>query len=337
MKIKDVAKKAGVHASVVSRVLNHDATLKIKKETRERILATVKELGYVPNHAARNLKKNETKMIGMIIPDFSNPVYSSIIHGAETMAAQEGYTLLVYSKKHIAKNNSYFSHLVDGKIDGLLIATLELDGQDLKELAELDKPFILVNRSIEGFNNYVVLDDEHAGYIAADHLIELGHTNIAHITGPFETGTGLKRYNGFKNRLDIANIKIKPEYIRKGTYSLLSGYGQMNQLLTLPEPPTAVFAANILISLGAMRAAQEKGFVIPDDISIIGIHDVAFAPVLNPALTTINMPLYEMGEAAVQKIIENIQAKRPNSEVKGLMIKGGELILRESTSAHMPK
>lgn len=337
MTIKDVAKKAGVHPSVVSRVLNKDVTLKIKKETRERILETVNELGYVPNHAARNLKKNQTNMIGMIIPDFSNPVYSSIIHGAENKAAQEGYTLLVYSKKHIAKSHSSFSHLIEGRIDGLLIATLELDDKALKELAELDKPFILVNRSAEGFDNYVLLDDEHAGYIAADHLISLGHTKIAHITGPFETGTGLKRYYGFKNRLETAGINLTPEYVRKGQYSLESGHEQMNHLLKLQEPPTAVFTANIMIALGAMRAAQENGLTIPDDISIIGMHDVAFAPTLNPSLTTVNMPLYEMGEAAMQKIIENIRTKRPNAEVKGLIIKGGELILRESTKAQQDR
>ena len=335
--IKDVAKKAGVHPSVVSRVLNQDATLKIKKETRERVLRTVEELDYVPNHSARNLKRNETMMIGMIIPDFSNPVYSSIIHGAENKAAEEGYNLLVYSKNQKGIGGNYFSHLVEGRIDGLLIAASELDDKDILELTELNKPFILVNRSVEGIDNHVVLDDEKAGYIAAEHLIGLGHERIAHITGPFETGTGLKRFNGFENGLRDAGINLNADYIRKSSYSMHSGYEQMNHLLNLEERPTAVFAANIMISLGAMRAVQERGLKIPEDISIIGVHDVSFATALNPALTTIRMPLYEMGEVAVLKIIESIKSKVPNRQMEGIMIEGGELILRESTKELTPE
>lgn len=329
--IKDVAKKAGVHPSVVSRVLNKDVTLKIKKETRERILLIVEELGYVPNHSARNLKRNETMMIGMIIPDFSNPVYSSIIHGAESKAAEEGYNLLVYSKDQKGIENKYFSHLIEGRIDGLLVAVSEFEDKDILELAELDKPFVLVNRFVEGIDNHVVLDDERAGYMAVEHLIKLGHKKIAHITGPIETGTGLKRYEGFEKGLQDAGIELNAEYIRKSTYTMKSGYDKMNDLLKLEEPPTAVFAGNIMISLGAMRAVQEKGLKIPEDVSIIGIHDVAFAPALNPPLTTIRMPLYEMGEAAVQKIIENIRGKASNKDMKGITIEGGELIVREST------
>lgn len=335
--IKDVAKKAGVHPSVVSRVLNKDVTLKIKKETRDRILITVEELGYVPNHSARNLKRNETMMIGMIIPGFSNPVYSSIIHGAENKAAEEGYNLLVYSKDQKGIGNNYFSHLIEGRIDGLLIAVSEFEDKDIKELAELDKPFILVNRFVEGIENHVVLDDEKAGYMAANHLIELGHTDIAHITGPFEIGTGINRYKGFKDGIKDGGIELKAEYIRKSAYTIQSGYDEMNQLLKLEGPPTAVFAANIMISLGAMRAVQEKGLEIPTDISIIGIHDVAFAPVLNPPLTTIKMPLYEMGEAAVKKIVENIKGKSSNKDMEGIIIEGGELIVRDSTKAFTPE
>src|SRR5699024_3711581 len=190
---------------------------------------------------------------------------------------------------------------------------------------------------VEGIENHVVLDDETAGYMAAKHLMELGHTNIAHITGPFEIGTGFNRYKGFKNGIEDAGIELKAEYIRKSAYTIQSGYDEMNQLLKLEEPPTAVFAANIMISLGAMRAVQEKGHEIPNDISIIGIHDVAFAPVLNPPLTTIRMPLYEMGEAAVKKLVENIKGKSSNKDMEGIMIEGGELIVRDSTKEFIPE
>ncbi|WP_172840482.1 LacI family DNA-binding transcriptional regulator [Virgibacillus phasianinus] len=328
--LKDVAKSAGVHPSVVSRVVNNDDGLHIKEDTRRRILDTIKELNYRPNQSARNLKKNETKMLGMVIPDFSNPVYASIIHGAEDQAAMENYNLLVYSMKQKGLKKNYFSHLLEDRIDGLLIANSESDDTEILELQKTNKPFVLVNRLINGINNYVVLNDELGGKLATKHLTELGHKRIAHITGPLFTGTGLRRFQGYRQGLREADIEFNSSHVQESEYTVESGYASMQKLLNLPELPTAIFASNIMICLGAMRAIYDKGLSIPEDISIVGIHDTFFGSSLFPSLTTVKMPLYEMGAESVKKLIASIKGdERENGQ--GLTIKEASLIVRDST------
>lgn len=329
--LKEVAKLAGVDPSIVSRVVNKDPALNIKAETRARILEAVEELNYRPNLAARNLKKNETKLLGMIIPDFSNPVYASIIHGAEDQAALEGYDLLVYSMKQKGLEKKYFSHLLEGRIDGLLIANSESDKKDILELKQKNKPFVLVNRYVPGINDYVILDDVNGGKLATKHLAELGHKRIAHISGPLYTGTGLSRVQGYREGLREEQIEFIPGYLQESEYSVEGGYKAAQVLLDLPAPPTAIFAANILICLGAMKAIYDRGLSIPSDISIIGFHDVLFASSLFPSLTTVKMPLYEMGRESVSKLIKRIQGKDEEIE-QGQIINGASLLIRDSTS-----
>lgn len=326
--MKDVARKAGVHPTVVSRVLNNDNTLKIKTTTRERILEAVKELNYFPNRSAQNLKRNETKMLGLVIPDFSNPVYSEIIHGAENQAASEGYNLMVYSTKQKDSEKNKFSHLIEGRTDGLLIAVSESDDDEIIELKKSKKPFLLINRIIENVDNYVVMNDAVAGELATMHLIELGHNKISHITGPLDTGTGKTRLKGYKKSLLNSKIKVPASYIQTSSYSIDGGYAAMNKLLALNTVPTAVFAGSILIALGAMRAIRDANLDIPEDISIVTIHDVPFASALHPPLTTVEMPLYEMGKEAVKNLITVIKGEEKKTN---LTIEGGELILRSST------
>lgn len=331
--LKDVAKFVGVHPSVVSRVINNDHNLKVRESTRNRILSAVEELNYQPNQSARNLKMNKTKMLGMVIPDFSNPVYASIIHGAEDQAAAQGYNLLLYSMKQRGLDKNYFSHLLENRIDGLLIANSASDDTEVQNLQQTNKPFVLVNRFINGIEQYVILDDKYGSSLATKHLADLGHTNIAHITGPLYTATGLKRFQGFRESLKEENISFNSNYIQESEYSITSGYDSMEKLLDLPEPPTAVFAASVLISIGAMKAIHDRKLKIPDDISIVGFHDFEFSSALSPALTTVKMPLYKMGQEAVKKLILVVQGDKKDG-MRGLKIDGGSLIVRESTKTY---
>ncbi|WP_050182433.1 LacI family DNA-binding transcriptional regulator [Domibacillus robiginosus] len=328
--LKEVAKLAKVDPSVVSRVVNNDPALNIKTETRKRILDAIEKMNYRPNLSARNLKKGQSKMLGMIIPDFSNPVYSSMIHGAEDQAAHEGYNLLVYSMKQKGLEKSY-SPLLEGQIEGLLIANSEIDNKEILELKKTKKPFILVNRFVPGIDNYVVANDVLGAKLATKHLIDQGHHLIAHISGPLFTGTGLNRFQGYREGLQEKNVDFSPVYVQESKYTVESGYESMQRLLDLPTPPTAVFASNIMICLGAMKAIHDRGLSVPKDISIIGVHDVFFASTLQPPLTTIEMPLYDMGKEAVKKLITIIQGDEGENE-RGIMIDGASLILRSSTS-----
>lgn len=323
--LKQVAQLAGVDSSTVSRVINNDSSLSIKLETRERILNAIKELNYTPNLAARNLKNRETKILGLAITDFFNPVMASIIHGAELRAKREGYNLLVYSAEQ--DQSKIINSLVDRQIDGLLISSPEFGDEDILKLNDKDLPIISVNRKVLGMENYVTVNDMQGSKLGVKHLIEFGHKKIAHISGPLYTTTGVERLMGYRKAINEENIKFTSEFVQESEYSIEGGYIAMKNLLSLSNRPTAVFASSILIALGAMKAIHEEGLSIPNDISLVGFHDVYFADAIFPGLTTVKMPLEEMGDIAIGKLIDIIHKKGKN---EGITIPGERIINRES-------
>jgi len=323
--LKQVAQLAGVDSSTVSRVINNDPSLSIKLETRERILKAIKELNYSPNLAARNLKNRETKILGLAITDFFNPVMASIIHGAELRANKEGYNLLVYSAEQ--DESKIINSLIDRRIDGLLISSPKFDDEDILRLNDKNLPIVSVNRKVLGMKNFVAVNDIQGSKLGVKHLIEFGHKKIAHISGPLYTTTGLERLMGYRTAINEENIKFISEYVQESDYSIEGGYTAMKNLLSLSNPPTAVFASSVLIALGAMKAIHEEGFTIPNDISLVGFHDVYFADTISPSLTTVKMPLEEMGNAAIGKLIDIIHKK---DKGEGIIISGERIISRES-------
>jgi len=323
--LKDVAKLAGVDPSIVSRTINNDPSLSIKVETRERILQAVKQLNYRPNVAARNLKKGESKVIGLAITDFYNPVFPQIIQGAEARALQEGYHLLVYSAQQ--HKEEIIHSLRNGRIDGLIISSTHFTESEILAMVEEKLPVVIVNRKIANLNNFVVTDDINGSFLAVNYLIENNHKKIAQITGPLFTTSALDRLHGYRRALMEANITYHQEYVKETDFTFDNSYDAMMQLLELEDPPTAVFASNISTSLGAMKAIREKGLQIPEDISLMGFHDVYFSDSLWPPLTTVKMPLIEMGEKGVEKLLSII---RKNDNNQGVIITGAEILVRNS-------
>lgn len=326
--LKEISQIVGVHPSVISRVLNDDQTLKIKDSTRKKILQTVKELNYQPNRMARNLKMNKTNMLGIVIPDIGNPVYSDIIKGAESEANANGYSLLIYSE-HNKKKNEFLKLIKDNHVDGLLIASHELEHEIILELESSKKPFVIVNGKHSSSDNYVVLDDKAAGKLATEHLIELGHKHITHISGPIYADSAIQRLQGYREALHQNNYDFKSANVIESQYTIDSGYEAMKEIIKNHTLPTAIFAANILIALGALKAMKEYEIKVPDDISIIGLHDTYFTSILSPSLTTIQMPLFELGVNSVKSILQNIEDKQASP---GKIIHGASLIKRESTA-----
>lgn len=329
--LKEISKIVGVHATVISRVINGDPTLKIKDSTRKKILETVKELNYKPNRVARSLKLNETKMLGIVIPNISNPVYSEIIESAEEKSGQLGYSLLIYSE-HNKEKYEFLKLVRDNHVDGLLIASHELDDYSIKELKKTEKPFVVVNGKRTDIDSYVALDDKKAGKIATEHLIKLNHRYIAHISGPAYTGTAIQRLEGYKEVLCDNNIELDSSLILKGQYSMESGYKMMNELMKLKKKPTAIFAGNILIAMGALQFILDNDLSIPENFSVVGVHDTFFTSILRPSLTTVRMPLKEMGKTGIVNLVKTIQNKKTQ---KGVIIPGAELTLRESTKYNL--
>ncbi len=297
VRLRDVAAAAGVDASVVSRVLSGDARLSIRPETRERVLAAAARLDYRPNTAARTLKTARTMAIGMIVPDLANVNYATIAQGAEEAATTAGYVLLV-------AHGSASDRLPDlhGRIDGLLVGMATSETPRHGEFGG-GVPALLVNRREPCGIPSVTVDDEAGGTLAVSHLLSLGHRRIAHVAGPQNADTARRRLRGYTAALESAGVRPEPGWIAETTFDEAGGHVAATRLLRLEPRPTALFVGNVRAAIGALAAARRLGLRVPDELSVVGFHDAPFAAYLDPALTTVRMPLEEMGRQAVDSLL----------------------------------
>lgn len=326
--LRDVARLAGVHPSIASRVLNGDKSTSVKEETRQRVLEAARSLGYRPNAPARALRMKTTGNIALVIPDVSNPVYAEIIRGAEQRARQSGYFLLLASTEGTDPREREFLHaLLEGRVDGLILANALLEPGVIDDLEKGGYPYVLVNRRTHGARRYVVADDKGGAAMAVHYLIGLGHRRIGHLAGPQAADTAVSRFEGYREALGQAGIPFDRTLVASGEYTTDAGRRGARQLLSLNDPPTAVFASNLRVAAGAMDVARQLGVRIPDDLSIIGIHDAELAALLTPALTTVRMPLEAMGREAVDMLIRLVNDERGPDQV---VLTQNELVVRET-------
>lgn len=324
VRLLDVAAAAGVDASVVSRVLSGDDRLSIRPETRQRIVEAATRLNYRPNTAARTLKTARTMAIGMIVPDLANVNYATIAVGVEDRAAQAGYSLLVASGS--ASERRLDLH---GRIDGLLVGMATTETPRLGDFGA-GIPAILVNRREPCGISSVTVDDEAGAALATEHLVAIGHRRIGHVAGPQNADTGRRRRRGYEAALRNAGIAPDPGLIVEAAFDEAGGHVAAARLLSLSPRPTALFAANVRAALGAMAAARRLGLRVPADVSVVGFHDAPFASYLDPALTTVRMPLAEMGRQAADHLLALIGG----SVVDDLMVAmPPELVVRASTQS----
>ncbi|MFF3568636.1 LacI family DNA-binding transcriptional regulator [Nocardia jiangxiensis] len=326
--LKDVASLAGVDRSVVSRIVNNDPNLNIRPQTRQRVQQTIDKLGYRPNAAARSLRTARAYMFGLLIPDFANPVYAEIIAGAERAAGELGYALMTASSAGVRFALPHYLELIgQGRVDGLLFAGEET-GHELEQLRASKIPWVLVNRHTEGSPRYVILDDERAGHLAVDHLVTLGHRRIAHLAGPAGADTAQRRRAGYLSAMAAAQLPTTPGLIAHADYTPAGGAAAMQELLSIPHPPTAVFVANVASAVGVLHAIHERGLSVPHDISVIAVHDMALASHLVPALTTVRMPLEQLGHRALELLAQ----REPTEPIAEIVTEPVELIVRQSTA-----
>jgi LacI family transcriptional regulator len=330
--LKDVAEMAGVHPATVSRVLRGDGRLKVSAETRERILAAAARLKYQPHGIGRSLKLRRSFTLALVLPDVGNPVFPGIIKGAERAAAERGYSLVLVHLEPAAegaREQRYLRLVRQNRVDGLLLATAELQDGFIRELAELGVPFVLVNRRWGELPRYVIADDRAGAKLAVEHLIGLGHRRVAHLAGPLSTDTARRRFEGYREALAGHGLPLLPELVEECGYSWEGGVAGTRRLLGRRPRPTAVFATNFLVAAGAILVMREEGLRVPADISVVGFHDAPLAQVFNPPLTTVSFPLYRMGYEAARALVELIQGER--AEVRTVLPPEG-LIVRESTA-----
>ena len=303
--MKDVAAEARVDASLVSRLLSGDEALSVRPETEQRVRDAIQRLGYRRNPAARALKTARTMALGMIIPDLRNVIYTEIAYGAEQRASAAGYVLLITGGSAQLR-----TEILEDRVDGILygIATSDtvpvLNGPGAP-------PAMLINRRGPEDGSSVVVDDQAGVTAGTRYLISLGHRWIAHIAGPQNVDTAQRRRRGYVNAMAEAGLDVPPGYIAESSFDEVGGATAAAGLLDLTPRPTAIVAANAVAALGAMAAVRSHGLSVPEDVSVVGLHDIPLAAYMNPALTTVRMPLAELGSRSVDMILSMINGAQP--------------------------
>jgi len=314
--ITKIAKMANVSIATVSRVINN--TGYVKKETRERVLKVVQELSYQPNAVARSLKKGKTSLIGFIVPDISNSFFTALAKGIEGVISKEGFNLILCnSENNVEKELAYIQALSEKRVEGIILAPIG-KYEDYRTLSSYKKlPIVLVDNYPLGLDLDVVITDNIKGaYLLTKYLIELGHTRIGIITGPLNQLTGIGRLLGYKRALEELNVKIQEDLIQEGDFKFVSGYNLTKKLLSLKPTPTAIFAANNLMSIGAMVAIKEVGLNIPEDISLVAFDDIDLLPLVNPPITVMSQPTEKIGAIAAELILKRIKGEKRGKQEK---------------------
>jgi LacI family transcriptional regulator len=302
--IRDVAQAAGVSVATVSRVVS-GSSHHVKPGTRERVVAAVARLRYQPNLVARGLKKRVTHTVGLIVPDISNPFFPAIARGMEDVAHRAGFgVLLCNTYEDLAKERAYLTLLDTRMVDGMIFATVG-SAAHVRMLRKRGVPAVLIARVPERVGVDAVLVDNRRGTReATEHLLKLGHRQIAFIGGPPTLPDATERRAGYEQALTTAGIAVTPALIHDGGFRAEGGATAVDALLEQGVPFTAIVAANDLMAIGAMQRLRRRGRRIPEDVAIVGFDDITFASLVEPRLTTVAQPKYRMGRLAMERLLD---------------------------------
>jgi LacI family transcriptional regulator, galactose operon repressor len=326
--IRDVAKRANVSTATVSHVINE--TRFVSDELRQRVISAMNELGYRRNALAGSLRSGQTHTIGLILPDNLNTFFSELCRGIEEAAFPYGYTLILYnSDNDLEKENLYINFLIEKKVDGIILDTVERDIYALRARIPKSMPIVLIDRDFEAAKfDFILSDNMQGGYLATKHLIDLGHKQIACIKGIHDMKSTVDRLQGFKMAMDESGLSLNQDMIVPGDFRPESGYIAALSLFRMAQPPTAIFAFNDMMAFGVQRAAVELGLRIPDDFSLVGYDDIELSMYTCPALTTISQSKTVIGQKAIQRLIARI-SDNTLPEVRELV--PTNLVIRKST------
>lgn len=329
--IHDIAAKAGVSLSTVSRVLNGKAKkYRISKQTAALVLEHAESLGYRPNKMAQGLRLRKSDTVGLLVPDISNPFFAYVARIIQTQAYEEGYSLILCNTNEDLATEIEQIELMKSKlIDGLIVMPVGTDYAHLQALLDAGLPLVLLDRCFDALPaNSVVVDNYDGALTATRYLIDRGHERIAIIQGLPDTYTNTQRMRGYLDALREHGLPVRDHYIVGRDYRRETGYIETRLLLNLDEPPTAIFTTSDLITLGALQAIAEERLTIPDDISIVSFDDTDFAPFLAAPLTAVRQPKELMGEFAVKMLIDAMNGNG-SREKQRVMLKS-ELMRRAS-------
>jgi len=304
--MQEIAKMAGVSLGTVSHVLNN--TAKVREPKRTRVLEAVQAAGYQPSQLARGLRRDTTNMIGMIIPDITNPFFPAVVRGAEDVAFSNGYRLILCNTDNDhAKELIHLNELRTYLPAGLIVIPSSFS--DLTAQAESYRRagtgVVCIDRLPKNWSGDSVTANHEAGaYNATRHLIQLGHTRLATITGPLHLTNARERLGGFRRAVKEAKLHLSPEYAQETSFDKQGGYAKTLILLRLIPRPTAIFAGNDMIALGALLAVREAGLRCPEDVSIMGFDDLDLCETTNPSLSSVSQSGYQLGSTAARLLLD---------------------------------
>jgi LacI family transcriptional regulator len=327
--LHEVARRAGVSAMTVSRVVNGRGS--VDSETRQRVEEAIQALDYVPNRIARGLISQKTQTIGIIVPDIVNPFFAPVVRGAESAARKAGYrVLLCNSEGDLRLEREYIEDLVAHRVEGLLLAPAsDRSRSSILSLLRGGIPLVLIDRALPDADcDLIVCDNAQGARRLIEHLIAIGHREIAHVSDAEDTSTGRERLRGYREALEAARIPFQPELVIRTTVDRIGGYRAAQEILARDPLPTAIFAVNNMTAVGTMEALRERGLSVPKDMGLVCFDDVEHLAVLSPILTVIDQPAETFGSLGVQLLLERMTGKA-NSRPRRIILQT-DLIVRQS-------
>jgi DNA-binding LacI/PurR family transcriptional regulator len=326
-RLEDVAREADVSKSLCSRVLNDYPDLKVRPEVRDRVLQAAARLNYRPHAAARGLRRADTGIVGLLIPDLTNAFFARVIRGAFEHAMERDYVVLVAEDRAARETHEVVDRLVrSARLDGVMVASARPRQPLIPMLRARNVPHVFVNRGVRGSNRNVLLDDALIARAAVDHLMDLGHTRIGHVAGPAELDTSRRRSLGFQ--AVVSERGLEP-LVAEGAPTEEGGGRAAAELLDRHPDVTALFVSSLIQAIGILQVAYQRGLDVPRDLSIVTNDEATVAAFLHPPLTTVDMPSEALGAAGVDALIDQILGNAPANV---LLDARPTVIVRESTA-----
>lgn len=329
--IKQVADLAGVSTATVSRVLDENSG--VSQELIDRVREAVRTLDYHPNRAARNLRKRVAQTVGVVISDIQNPFFTSVVRGIEKVLVEADFILLLCNSDEDPKREKiHLATLKSEGVAGIILATTRSDAELYHQLLNNRTPLVGIDRTPEQLSMDVVsVTNTRGAFTAVSHLADLGHKRVALISGPRQLSTARERFEGYEEAVHARGLAHSDDLIQFSDFRQSGGYKSMQTLLDQPEPPTAVLVSNNLMTLGALQAIHERNLSIPDQIAIVGFDDMPWATSLQPPLTAVAQPTYELGIAAAQLLLDRL--REPERPFRHVVLET-QLMIRASSGKH---
>lgn len=331
VRLVDVAQYVGVSPATVSRVLANKPH--VREEIRRRVLAAVEELGYQPSRVARSLRGQQAQIIGVIISDIQNPFFTSLVRAVEDMAYTRQHAIfLCNSDEQIDKERLYIDLMRSEQVAGVVATPTHEYSKIYQHLLDAKIPLVVVDRRLPNLAvDTVVVDNVQAAFGLVSHLIEDGHYAIGGIFAESTTTTGRERHEGYKRALQAYALPYNPKWVRLGKPKTTVGYHFTQELLNLPQRPTALFTGNNLLTVGTLRAIQERGLRIPDDVALVAFDDLDWMSLLQPQLTVVAQPTYELGRIAAELLFSRIANPAGSPQEVVLQTR---ILIRQSCARH---